>query len=210
MADETPTQDPEEEVARKFFPNTAWADRNDEDASHRPPDPEQEMAERLFPSLRPDAPPENPTVPDHIRELRGEDAARRMFSPQHLLKDALPDDTFVNPDGTPNVAAVAEFREIATDLSLGGTEAKALATLLRKTTDPPTDEQRQDWRAQSMKLLTERYGAQARGVLDLAQKLVERDARVSEIITKSGLGNHPQVVLPLVEAALREATKGRL
>jgi hypothetical protein len=176
-----------------------------------------EAGKRLFPNMnKQPGPNHNDATPAPIREMRDADTDRKMYSPQNMLKDSLPDDTFTEVVGegitdASKAAAVAEWREIAADVGMSNNEVKQFVGLYKQNiTNPPTPEQNDKWRNESVKLLKERYGERADSMLGMADKLVKRDPRVQHLITHGGLANHPQVVLSIAEAALRQAAKGRL
>lgn len=204
VASAKPTQPPPSSQA----PSTDPAQQQQADAA----------AANLFPSMQEQPEPaRNPSVPEVIRELREADHERKMFSPQKgPLASAIPDDFFATVADdriTPEMktAATAELREIATDLGATRQEVENFATLYKQNlASPPTDEQAAKWHKESLDLLKGRYGDGADHALGLAKKLLQRDPRVKSIIVAGNLGNHPKVVLAVVEAALREAQKGRL
>jgi hypothetical protein len=187
----------------------AWAELR------QPKPTDQQIAEKLYPQEKA-LPNANETTPANIREMREADNERKIFSPQQQLADAIPDGVFadVTAEGITDehkTAAVAEFREIAADVGMGGQEVKSFVGLYRENlATPPSDEQVANWHEASVKRIQEKYGQRADAVMGLAQKLVERDPRVGQIIKNGRLGNHPAVVEMVVEAALRESTRGRL
>lgn len=181
-----------------------------------PADPDVAIAEKLYPAEAAPAPPYNDSTPEEIRKLRLEDTDRKHFTPQTMYADAIPSDLLAEvaaddlTDEHKN-AAVAEWRELAADLSLGGQEVKEFIGIYKQAiSNPPTPEQDAQWRNESKKLLVEKYGQRADAVLGLADRLLKRDPRAQHIVKHGRLGNNPKIVLAVVEAALRESTKGRL
>lgn len=183
-----------------------------------PADSTAEAAARLFPGMqeRPEPAP-NPSVPDAVKARREADPERKVYSPQIMMKDAVPDDLFdaapTDSRITPEMkqAATAELREMSADLGATRQEVENFIDLYKQNlANPPTDEQAAKWHKESRDLLKGRYGDGADHALSMAKKLLARDPRVKSIIVAGNLGNHPKVVMAVTEAALREAQKGRL
>src|SRR5688500_16197461 len=90
------------------------------------PDTQQEQPKTFaYPNTNRPLPQGAPTdsLPDAVRELREQDEARKVFSPQLTYKEAIH-----AQDDWPeeNKAAAAEFREIAADVGLSVDEAGEL------------------------------------------------------------------------------------
>jgi hypothetical protein len=187
----------------------------------KPVDSEQARAEAMFPSMQ-EKPTQNytETTPQDLRALRDADRDRAFFSPQRMYGADLPDSLFDNTtDENGNIlpvehrqAIAAEYREIAADLGLSSPDVRTFAATLKQVTaNPPSDQEAQQWQADSQRWLQGKFGKDAPKALELAQKLVRRDPRVHALIHSAGeFGNHPKMVEMLVNAAQAEHRKGRL
>lgn len=150
-------------------------------------------------------------APDNIRELREADLARRMFSPQKSLADAIPDpDPLEAGDALEQHKAIAaELREMAADAGIGTLDIPEFKAAAREARTA-TPEQRAGWRGQASAALRQQYGKEAEAVLNDARRLVARDPRAGMVLDAMGVGDHPRVVMKLAELARRERLAGRL
>lgn len=181
------------------------------------PAPQTPAEASLYPSMDNTPPEVNPTVPAEIRELREADSDRKMYSAQTTYGDAVPEDLLASAIGVDGLtaetvqAATAEYREIAADAGLAPIEVKTFINEFKTAAAAPvTAEAQAAMRSASVKMLVETYGERAGSVLELTQAMVAKDHRVSTLLDQHGMGDRPQVVKMLAEAALRQATAGRL
>lgn len=180
------------------------------------PTPEQRevAAQAMFPSMQKQGPVDHdPYAPDSVKELRKADGPRAIYTPQTMMAEALPDsllDSEVAEDGFTTDqarAAVAAYREVATDIGFNANEVKELVQVFSA---PVTDEEVAGEHSTSQKWLRDTYGNDADAVLKDAQKLVARDPRVKELLTATGLGSNPVVVRLFTQQARRLRLAGKL
>lgn len=138
-------------------------------------------------------------LPDAVRELRENDDARRLFSPQTTYRDVIKID-----DAWPeeNKAAAAEWREIAADVGLSVSDTSELADIIYGTKEIPSAEVLVGWEREALDDLRREYGEKgAQQALADAQRLIARDPRVAYMLEETGLGSHPKFVAHVVRAA---------
>lgn len=197
------------------------------------PDPGQEP---LYPSMPPDdapqAAPAAPTlatgaqppaetpqvqviIPTDVRALREADTDRVMFSAQKMYESAIPDDLF-DPDSVESelspeaqAAVIGEYREMAADCGLSNTEVSQLqARILAQRANPVPNAVQQ---AEAVRRLESAFGANgAEQALAAANRLLDRDPRIKEMIKAWGVGNDPDTIVMVAQVARREQARGRL
>ncbi|GIK24702.1 MAG: hypothetical protein BroJett006_09480 [Betaproteobacteria bacterium] len=187
--------------------------------SQQPPQTEAEAAKRLFPGMEEQTTPApNSTIPEAVKALRESDPGRRMFSPQKgplasviTAENLFAEVTDGQITGEIRQAAAAELREIATDIGANRQEVETFLSIRKDILgNPPTPEQSEKWRAESVQLIRSRYGDAAESTLALGEKLMLRDPRVAKLIIDGRMQGHPRVVSLMCELATREAQRGRL
>lgn len=155
-------------------------------------------------------------VPPVVRDLREQDDARKMFSPQNDYRDSGLEDALAGVAEVADdvkAAAAAEYREIFADNGLNTTEARDVVSLARElVANPPDETTQQTWQADGWKDLVRTYGGEkgATEALELAKRLVMRDPRVAQLLDHTRLGNHPRIIKLMVEKARSERSRGRL
>lgn len=107
--------------------------------------------------------------------------------------------------------ARAEFRNIAADIGASPGEAEEFAA---KTAaflkSPPSPEAREQMRKQALREVEGQYGKDARSMLALARRLIERDPLMKASMDRSGIGDDPRIVCMLIEKAIEQRNRGRL
>jgi len=187
-------------------------------ASLPQPQTDADAAKRLFPGMEQTTPAPNSTVPDAIREMREADKERQLYSPQKgplasviTAENLFAEVTDGQITGEIRQAAAAELREIATDIGANRHEVEMFLSIRKDILgNPPTPEQSEKWRAESVQLIRSRYGDAAESTLALGEKLMLRDPRVAKLIIDGRMQGHPRVVSLMCELATREAQRGRL
>ena len=140
---------------------------------------------------------ESAPVPANIKALRA--------SEESLYSAA---DAFADVDFELEGAEADEYRCMLGDLGLSGHDGKALVNEIKRySTNPPTDEERQEWRELAERRLREMNTSPAEW--EAAQQLARRDPRTAAILDHTGLGNHPDTVLEFVRLARQEKIRGR-
>lgn len=166
----------------------------------------RESTARNEPRTEPHQPgqPDKPAeiqVPENIAKLRAEDMERRMY-PKAL------DGVDVRWLGNPTVAG--EFKEMLRDVGIGQQDYDELMGVRGELAGKlPSDEQRAQWRAQTVDMLNRQYGKDAPAMVEAAKQLVQRDARWKQI-ADLGLGDHPVWVAKFIDLARRQRAAGRL
>lgn len=159
------------------------------------------------------APEQHAGIPDEIKQLREQDADRKMFGAQSMLGDIPIEEAFAEVDVPDEVksAAAAEFREIATDVGLSSPEAKMVLSEFRAAlASPPTLEARAAGVAEAQRQLAAKYGEDVPQVLADARALVARDPRVAQLLERSGLGDDPKMIMRMAELGRRARIAGKL
>ena len=176
--------------------------------------PQQRTAEELAAAMYPkDAEPvQLDPVPAEVQELR-DDIARRMYSAQDTLREAVPEapeETFTTEGIDPAVGrkALAEVREMFADLDLGPREVQDLRQRAERLRDAPVDPIAQ--REAAVEALNREFGQGAKQAWRDARALVARDPRVGKLIEAMGLGDDPDTVLLLARTARSQRIAGKL
>jgi hypothetical protein len=155
------------------------------------------------------------SLPPKIRELRENDATRKMFDPK-LAFQGIGIEEFLESAPGMSIAekstAAAEFREMFQDLGMSDPEARGFVSLLRQySASPPEAATRSQWESQAYKRLVELNGQKgAAEAIELARFLVKRDPRIGLLLEESQLGSHPEIVEQMVRWARRERVQGRI
>lgn len=148
-------------------------------------------------------------VPPEVEKLR-DDPARRLYSAQTSLRDAISEKDFTpgTIDGKQMNQLVREVREMAADLDFGPKEITALKQRFEtvKASAPNVDEQRNA----AVDALNREFGQDAAQALRDARALLLRDPRTSAVIDAMGLGDDPEVVLMFARAARSQRATGKL
>lgn len=86
-----------------------------------------------------------------------------------------------------------------------------LGSIARSTrNERPSDEQRIAWRKEALKRAHGEYGEQAESMLNDARRFVAADPKRAAMVARNGVGDHPDMVLTLIELARRARRDGRL
>ena len=210
-ADSAPRPRTEAELGEALYGKPAPAPAL-QPASDEPPT--QRTAEELAAAMYPkDAEPvQLDPAPPEVQELR-DDIARRMYSAQDTLREAVPEapeETFTAEGIDPAVGrkALAEVREMFADLDLGPREVQGLRQRAERLRDAPTDVITQ--REASVEALNREFGNDAKQAWRDARALVARDPRVGKLIEAMGLGDDPDTVLLLARTARSQRATGKL
>ena len=146
------------------------------------------------------------SVTEAQRAERTASVGRALYSPQTNYSTALPDDA---NDVFTDVPAA---REVLADLHVDAAAAAELLTMMRQLPQV-TEAARADWHAQSLALTVPAKGTNTPQVsaadLELARAFVARDPRVFDLLDRTGLGNHPRVLLHVTHLAREHALRGR-
>lgn len=153
-------------------------------------------------------------LPKSIAELRQSDGIeRRMYSAQKTY-ERVDTESLFDPNADPEsvAAAGAELREIFSDHGATQDDATAIRTLaLAHPIGSVTHEQHAAWQDQAQRALIAELGPNvAPAALRDAQRLAQRDPRVVQLLNRTGLGSHPQVVKLFVKLAQEQKSRGRL
>ena len=91
------------------------------------------------------------------------------------------------------------------DLGVGDREAPQYFALYRQAVlEPPSEQVLQHWRIESMRAVTEQYGAQeAQRRIARVQEYLNNNSTLREELNATGLGNHPRIVKAFCEQADR-------
>jgi hypothetical protein len=157
--------------------------------------------------------PPKAEVPKEIQELRDQDSARRLYTPQATYRDALPDNLLAEAPDLPaevQSAVVAEFREMAADFQASTQDVAEVRRAINSVTAPPSTEQRAQWHDEIVERLNAEYGTGAKQALRDAHKLIARDARMVKILNHNGVGDHPDLVLKFARLARTARLNGKL
>lgn len=85
-----------------------------------------------------------------------------------------------------------------------------LGSIARSTrNEPPNNEQRIAWRKESIKRAHAEFGEQAESMLNDARRFVAADPKRAAMVARNGVGDHPDMVLAVVEMARRAKRDGR-
>ena len=135
------------------------------------------------------------------------------YSPQATFRHDIPDPTepVLGMTMEQQRADAAHLRELAADLGANSVEARMLGSIARSTrNEPPSSEQRIAWRKESLKRAHGEYGEQAESMLNDARRFVAADPKRAAMVARNGVGDHPDMVLTLIELARRARRDGRL
>lgn len=153
-------------------------------------------------------------VPEAVREYR---ELRRQEAPfydatkdyQHIGLEAAAEAAGLV--GDERDAVLAEQRRVFADLNFSEGEAREVVSLISQYAGGADEETQGRWANESWSALVRQYGAkEANERLALAQRLVQRDHRVKQVLEITKTGSHPKVVAKLVALAWSERAKGRL
>ena len=156
----------------------------------------------------PAAPPPQPepasaatSVPAAIAELRQSDS--KLHDPVKTFAPDLPD------DGSLPGADVVEWRRVAGDVGADPQDVRSFRLLAKvHLAEPADDATVAGWRLQAQTLIKDRGFNDVD--LEAARRLVARDPRVAEMLDRTGLGSHPQVVERFITLARAQRVAGRL
>ncbi len=149
-------------------------------------------------------------VPDDIRAQREADDTRRMYDAQTTYRDVVNDGAFLAAGLAPEVAqlVVAEIRETLADLGLSANEARVLVADCEASSNTERDAKTLDaWRDAATEALNKEFGQGAFDALKAARGHVQRDPRLARILSETGAGDHPGVVLAIARGAMRQRGK---
>lgn len=155
-------------------------------------------------------------LPDDIKNLRSEDAERRLYSPQQTYSNVIPDDMFEQHGTVPveispevQTAIIREYRELAADTGLSHDDVQLLKDRTMALHASPVSQEQQQ--AEARQRLAAEFGPEGvANALKAANALLNRDPRVRALLQGWGLGDDPDTVVLVARAAVRERTKGRL
>jgi hypothetical protein len=182
-------------------------------APARMPTAADAMAARMYPepaTYEPEAPPNAA-----VAAMRAADATARCLYPPTLQFGAELRDLALatNSSGTEQGLAQqgVELAEVATDLGMTPSDLSNLATYVRQLqASPPTADAIKDTQRATAARLLEVYGADADAAFKDARALAQRDPRFAAYLDKTGLGDHPSLVLRLAELARSQRGRGLL
>ncbi len=180
----------------------------------------EEMAEEVYGERN--APPEavnriEASIPEEVRKLREADTARNFYGPptpsDQLVSSLdevakLVDDT---DTAAPEVrkAEATEWLNVGRDMGFEASDVQQVVNIA-KTALPGLDQAKvQEWRDETDRQLAEKYGDEADKMLQHAQALVARDPRLDQFLGRTRLGNHPVIVMRIVEKARELTASGK-
>lgn len=174
---------------------------------------ESAAAQRMFPKGEQVAPA---TAPGEVQALRDGDIARKLHPADKLYPaDALRELALAtNPGGTGAdlKQQQTELANVAADLGFDTDDVRTLARLARtNAARPPTADEQQAHRRTALAELRRLHGDEGfdQAVKD-AKTLTMRDPRFAAYLDRTGLANHPQVVLRMAELGRSERMRGRI
>lgn len=213
-ADQTPAESAEA-LALRMFPSMA------------PPAATQAPAAPQLPTAAPaaggQAPASQPEVDADMKAVR-EDPAYRMFGVSEAAR-ALPDNLFANAIGqTIEVdgaqvqideeiarSAVSELRVMAADLDLKASDMEAVNAGLAFGRTLLGDEQKTiEAREAAVDLLNTQFGQEAALAALCARVYVSKNAKLANLLERTGAGDSPQVVGLVAKRALALHKAGKL
>lgn len=155
-------------------------------------------------------------LPDGIKNLRSDDAERRLYSPQQTYRNVIPDDMFEQHGTVPveispevQTAIIREYRELAADTGLSHDDVQLLKDRTMALHASPVSQEQQQ--AEARQRLAAEFGPEGvASALKGANALLNRDPRVRALLQGWGLGDDPDTVVLVARAAARERSKGRL
>lgn len=196
-------------VANRLYPSTAGAPAP-VPAAQPPtiaatpaaaPPAEPQAAAPAAPPPQPEPASTAATVPAAITELRQSDS--KLHDPVKTFAPDLPD------DGSLPGADVVEWRRVAGDVGADPQDVRSFRLLAKVHLASPADDATvAGWRQQAQTLIKDRGFNDVD--LDAARRLVARDPRVAEMLDRTGLGSHPQVVERFITLARAQRVAGRL
>lgn len=167
-------------------------------------------ADALFPSMQAAAelPPEE--LSPELKALRAADPGRVMFGDVNTYSSAGIVEALA-AHGIEGTAAEEEQRAwsgVLADLQVPPAEAATLVQLARL--DPPDAATSDAWQGDALESLAREFGSGADAALADARLLVGRDPRLKAYLNRTGLGNHPEVVLRAARIAREQIASGKL
>lgn len=158
-------------------------------------------AEPAIPPPQPEPANAATSVPTAITKLRESDS--KLHDPVKTFAPDLPD------DGSLPGADVLEWRRVAGDVGADPQDVRSFRMLAKVHLAEPADHVTVDgWLQQAQTLIKDRGFNDVD--LDAARRLVARDPRVAEMLDRTGLGSHPQVVERFITLARAQRVAGRL
>jgi len=167
--------------------------RSDEElaAALFPTMPQEQPAQQHRPAGRASTPPPQRT---------DEERANRLFDTSEHYKDLT--------EGEDAPGGLHVSAEALAKLGLDHSDAKVLMSRMREfNLNPPDDMQRARWRHQSEKRIAEM--GYHRADVDAAMKMVKTDPQLSKLLNHTGVGDHPEIVEMMIQAARTARSRGR-
>lgn len=174
----------------------------------------------LYPSMSPST-PEPAAEPQTLLGERGApqppndaEVVRAMYDPELTYGSHLraPLQQLADDHSLP-AEQVAELHTAAShlfaELEVPTQQATEWSELVARHAAGADDAEVREWRTETVTRLREQYGAEANLRLAQAQELVARYPGFAQMLSGTGLGSHPRVVLALVERAPRLLSKSR-
>ncbi len=154
----------------------------------------------------------------HALDLVRNDPMRKIFSDEGsngLLYDELIATDGVNgvPHDMAPVEGVdrAEFSSIVADHGASHADVREFLQDYREFSEAKlTEAHKQEFLADAIQGMKEKYGDGWEGAWDAAAALARRDPRVAKMLVESGLGADRKTVMRFAEEALRQRNDGRL
>ncbi|MBI5900845.1 MAG: hypothetical protein HZB40_16690 [Rhodocyclales bacterium] len=167
----------------------------------------EQLAEALYAKL---PEPERLPVPESIAKLRADEPGRTLYAASYPSRDAVGAiaEYYADLPELQRQSGSREVAEMALDIGLSDGDVRqwvGFANALRANPLPADQAQ-----ATAAKRLVEVFGKDAAQALADARALVARDPRVGPMLERSGLGNHPDVIVHFAQQARRERVRGRL
>jgi hypothetical protein len=172
--------------------------------------PEEKNARVAPASTAVTPPPEEDNTPAEIVAMRKADKLRGLWNPQKVHEKSITAEDLAQVEITPGVfatpaqaeVAARKYREILSDLDLSPEDARTFVDLALRGS--PSPELEAEWIAAN-----EDMGYDENDVR-LAQQLVNRDPRLSQVLRDTRLANHPAVIAAFVEKARFAKANGTL
>ena len=178
-----------------------------------------EAKENLAKALYPEPPPRavDRAPNSAVAAVRAADPARKMYNPADQLGPnggaARELALALNPRGTTAQLETAQtqWATVAADIGANRTDVSNWASFAAAfAAKPPTEAETAAFHRTAVKELRETYGPDFDQALTDARAITARDPRLKAMLDRTGLGNHPSVILRFAELGRAARAKGQL
>lgn len=141
------------------------------------------------------APP--PNMPDPAVFYRDDEPVKKSYRPAISSSlNALRDYEGLTAEATD--AILTESAQFFAGASIGTSKAGQIHGLIvHYLKEPPTEEQKREWASETRRILRERFGEDSERRIEATRAYLAAHPTLEQQLNQSGVGAHPEVVVPL-------------